>query len=408
MPHLTRRQIVIGAVSIVVVGLLALSMAPRPVPADMAVLERGDLLVTVDDEGETRLIDAYVVSAPVAGRVLRIEIEVGDEIRGGDTVLATFEPSDPAMLDVRSRSEAESEVRAAEAATGLAFAERDRAKAEMDFAQAELKRAQPLADRGTISEAALDRARLEVQRATAAFNTAAANVNVRQSNLELARARLMTATDVEQGRANGEDSRFIIPVRAPVDGRVMRLMQESEAVVAAGTPILEVGNPSELEIVVDLLSSDAVKVTPGDRVIIEEWGGAEDLSGEVRRVEPFGFTKISALGIEEQRVNTVIDFTTPREAWTALGHGYRVELRVVIEEREDTLRLPIPALFRSGEDWSVFVNDDGRARLRTVELGLRNTLYAEVQNGLAAGDEVILHPSDRVVDGVRVRARPSS
>ena len=408
MPNLTRRQIVIGAVSIVVIGLLALSMAPRPVPADMALLERGELLVTVDDEGETRLIDAYVVSAPVAGRVLRIEIEVGDEIRGGDTVLATFEPSDPAMLDMRSRSEAESEVRAAEAATGLAFAERDRAKAEMDFALAELERAEPLAQRGTISEAALDRARLEVQRATAAFNTAAANVNVRQSNLELARARLMTATDVEQGRANGEDARFVIPVRAPVDGRVMRLIQESEAVVGAGTPILEVGNPAELEIVVDLLSSDAVKVSPGDRVIIEEWGGADDLAGEVRRVEPFGFTKISALGIEEQRVNTIIDFTSPREAWTALGHGYRVELRVVIEERAEVLRLPIPALFRSGDDWSVFVNDDGRARLQTVDLGLRNTLYAEVRGGLEEGDEVILHPSDRVTDGVKLRARPAS
>jgi len=244
-----------------------------------------------------------------------------------------------------------------------------------------------------------------VQRATAAFNEAAANVNVRQSNLEQARARLITATDVARGITPKADDTSIINVRAPVSGRVMQLLQESETVVAAGTPLLEVGNPDELEIVVDLLSTNAVKVEPGDRVIIQDWGGPHDLEGEVRRVEPFGFTKISALGIEEQRVNTIIDFTSARDEWRALGHGYRVDVSVIIEERSDVTKVPVAALFRSGDEWSVFVKEDGRARLQTIQLGERNDLFAEVLRGLAPGEDVILHPSDRVSDGRRVKPR---
>lgn len=402
------RLIVIGGIALLVVLAIGWTLRPRPVPADFAPVDRGNLRVTVDDEGETRLKDVYVVSAPVRGRVLRIDIEVGDTIRAGETVLATFEPTDPAILDVRSRTEAESEVNAAEAAIQLAVAERERAAAELAFAESELNRKEPLAERGTISAADLDRTRLEANRARAAVAEARANVKVKRSQLEMARAALITTYGPaeSEGARNGGDDRLVIPVRAPVSGRVMRIIQESEAVVAPGTPILEVGDASRLEIVVDLLSTDAVKVTEGDRVMIEEWGGPSTLAAVVRRVEPFGFTKVSALGIEEQRVNVIIDLTAPPEEWRALGHGYHVETRIVIDERESVLKVPLSALFRAGGKWRVFVSRDGIARVQEIELGQRNDLEAEVASGLSEGDRVILHPSDRIAEGVAVEARP--
>ncbi len=403
----TRRILVVGSITVLVLAAIGLSLRPQAIPADFAEVTRGGIRVTVDDEGKTRLKDVYVVSAPVAGRVLRIGIEVGDDIRAGDTVLATFEPSDPAILDVRGRSEAESEVHAAEAAIELAIAERERSMAELEFAKSELARNEPLVARGTISKAEYDRARLEVDRARARLAEARANVNVKRSQLDMARAALITARSLEQGSDTpGGDERFVIPVRAPIDGRVMRVMQESEAVVAAGTPILEVGDQAQLEIVVDLLSTDAVRVSEGDAVIIEEWGGVEDLAGIVRRVEPFGFTKISALGIEEQRVNVIIDLASPHEQWRSLGHGYRVETRIIIEEHKDVLKIPVSALFRTGDRWSVFAHRDGVARLQLIELGGRNALEAEVRSGLSEGERVVLHPSDQIADGVRVEARP--
>lgn len=403
----TRRILVVGSISVLVLVAIGLSLRPRPTPADFAEVARGAVRVTVDEEGKTRLKDVYVVSAPVVGRVLRIDIDVGDVIRAGETILATFEPSDPEILNVRGRSEAESEVRAAEAAIELAVAERVRSNAELEFAKSELARNEPLVTRGTISKAEYDRARLEVDRARARLAEARANVDVKRSQLEMARAALITVRSLEQGSDTpGGDERFVIPVRAPIDGRVMRIMQESEAVVTAGTPILEVGDQSELEIVVDLLSSDAVRVSEGDAVIIEEWGGAQNLAGVVRRVEPFGFTKISALGIEEQRVNVIIDLASPHEQWGSLGHGYRVETRIIIEEHEGVLKIPVSALFRTGERWSVFVDRDGVARLQIIDLGGRNALEAEVTSGLSEGERVILHPSDQIADGVRVEARP--
>ncbi len=400
------RLIVIGGIALLVVLAIGWTLRPRPVPADFAPVVRGNLRVTVDDEGETRLKDVYVVSAPVRGRV---DIEVGDTIRAGKTVLATFEPTDPAILDVRSRTEAESEVNAAEAAIQLAVAERERSAVELAFAESELSRKEPLAERGTISAADLDRTRLEANRARAAVAEARANVKVKRSQLEMARAALITTYGpVEsEGARNAGDDRFVIPVRAPVSGRVMRIIQESEAVVAPGTPILEVGDASRLEIVVDLLSTDAVKVTEGDRVMIEEWGGPATLAAVVRRVEPFGFTKVSALGIEEQRVNVIIDLTAPPEEWRALGYGYHVETRIVIDERKSVLKVPLSALFRAGGKWRVFVSRDGIARVQEIELAQRNDLEAEVASGLSEEDRVILHPSDRIAEGVAVEARPA-
>lgn len=400
MPKLSRRQIVIGAIVLVVVILIGLSLQPQPVGIDAATVQRGDLLVTIDDEGQTRLKDVYVVSAPVAGRVRRIDIEAGDQVIAGDTVLALFEPSDPAMLDVRSRTEAEAFVKSADAAVGLAQAEQTRAQAQLDFANAELKRAEPLAERGTISQATLDQRQLSVRTARAQLAQATANLRKIRADLESARATLITARDGDSV-SDGD----LIPVRAPISGRVLRVLQESEGVLAAGTPLMELGNPAELEIVVDLLSTDAVRIKSGDRVIVDDWGGDQPLDGRVRLVEPFGFTKISALGIEEQRVNVVIDFISPQSEWQSLGHGYRVETRVVVQDQQKVLKVPVSALFRSGESWAVFVDDNGTANLREIVLGKRNTLEAEVEAGLEEGDAVILHPSDAVIDGVDVMRR---
>ncbi len=403
MPKVSRRTLVIGTIFLLVAALIGLSLQPQPVGVDVASVVRGDLLVTIDDEGQTRLKDVYVVSAPVAGRVRRIDIESGDTAVAGDTVLALFEPSDPAMLDVRSRTEAEAFIKAAEAAVGLAEAEQTRAQAQLEFADAELKRAVPLAERGTISQATLDQRQLSRRTAQAQLAQATASLRKTRADLESARATLITARQVDSGA--DADNKDLIPVRAPINGRVLRVLQESEGVLAAGTPLMELGDPAKLEIVVDLLSTDAVKIKPGDRVIIDDWGGAQPLDGRVRLVEPFGFTKISALGIEEQRVNVVIDFVSPQTEWQSLGHGYRVETRVVVQDRKDVLKLPISALFRSGESWAVFVNEDSTARLRKISLGQRNTLEAEVTEGLSENDLIILHPSDAVVEGVGVMQR---
>ncbi|MCA9179752.1 MAG: HlyD family efflux transporter periplasmic adaptor subunit, partial [Planctomycetales bacterium] len=281
-------------IALAVVGFLGLviwSLLPQPVLVDIAPVVRGDLSVTIDDEGETRIRNVYVVSAPVAGRVERIELEVGDPVVADETVLAVFQPQDPALLDVRSLSEAE-------AGVGLAEADLARAKAELDFAKQELARTEQLAKEGTVSTSTLDRARLALRTAQAAYDQANTAVAKRRADLKTARAAMATA-----GSSRKSDAGVTyIPVRAPVSGRVLKRMQQSAAVLAAGTPLLEVGDPSELEIVTDFLSTDAVKIREGNDVIIDDWGGPAPLRGKVRRVEPFGFRKVSALGVEEQRV----------------------------------------------------------------------------------------------------------
>jgi HlyD family secretion protein len=375
---------------------------PRAVPVDFATVERGRIALTVSDEGQTRVKDVYVVSAPVPGLMRRITLEAGDEVVANTTVTARIEPSDPSFLDVRSEAEARAAVQAAEAAQKLALASVRRAEAELDFASSELARYRGLAERNSVSANDLDAAERRARTAAAALDEARAALRVRESELAQARARLMAPGLARRAPSAGCDC---VDVYSPVSGRVLRVLQESEAVVAPGTPLLEIGDPADLEIVVDLLSTDAVKVQPGQRVLIESWGGENPLEGEVRRVEPFGFTKVSALGIEEQRVNVIIDFREPRERWQRLGHGYRVEPRIILAAADDTLKVPRSALFRDGSRWAVFRREGGRARVRHVEIGLENGLEAEILSGLAEGDEVVLQPGDRVTDGSRVAAR---
>ncbi len=393
-----RRVLVIGGIGLGFAAVVAWALRPQAILADFAPATRGEILATIDDEGETRVREAYIVSAPVAGRLERITLEVGDSVIANETVLAVFQPQDPALLDVRALSEAEAGVR-------LAAADEAKARAELDFAGAELRRAEDLARAGTIPTAALDRARLAAATARAVVDQAGATTVKRHADAASARAAMATAGSV---KLSSEKITYI-SVRSPISGRVLRRMQQSAALLAAGTPLVEIGDPAGLEIATDFLSTDAVKIREGNEVIVDEWGGPVPLAGVVRRIEPFGFTKVSALGVEEQRVNVIIDLTSPREAWSTLGHGYRVITRVVTQRAPNTLKIPVGALFRSGAAWAVFINDGdqrgGTARRRLVEIGSQNALEVEIVGGLDEGDLVIVYPNETIADGVRVAAQ---
>jgi HlyD family secretion protein len=385
-----RRILWYALLATALVAGLVYAFRPQPVSVDLANVERGDVRVTIDGEGKTRVREVYVVSAPIAGRVLRSEHHVGDDVVANQTLLAEIQPEDPTFLDRRARAQRESEAKAAQAAFALAQADQARAVAELEFARSELKRSEEL-----------DQARLDYRSAKAALDTANATVEMRRFQLETARAALIQPS---APNGNSHESSCCVNVYAPVDGRVLRLLHESEGVVTAGTPLIEIGNPADLEVVVDLLSSDAVRVRDGADVTIVDWGGTS-LSGRVRRVEPFAYTKVSALGIEEQRANVIIDFTEPREKWERLGHGYRVDAYILDWQGKEVLRVPMGALFRDGESWAVFVDEQGTAKLRHVEIGHNNGRWAEVLDGLAQGTRVVLHPGDRVYDGVRIAPR---
>ncbi|MEE4299019.1 MAG: HlyD family efflux transporter periplasmic adaptor subunit [Pseudomonadales bacterium] len=380
---------------------LAVAFRPQAVPVDLAPVERAPMRVTIDEKAETRVKDSFVVSAPIPGRVLRATLEAGDAVIAGETIVASIEPTDPALLDPRAQAEADAALEAARSALALAEAEVEQADAELDFATSELARMRALLERGATSEQAVDQAERAFRTRRAARLTAEAALDVRRHEFDVARARLITAVDT-RGLAS---PCACADLTAPITGRVLKLFQESEAPVQSGTPLLEIGNPAELEIVAELLSEDAVRVAPGQRVIVDRWGGEGTLEGRVRRVEPYGFTKVSALGIEEQRVNVVIDLTGPPERHAALGHGFRVQVRIVVWETDSALQAPLTALFRQGEDWALFAEADGRARLRSVAVGERNGLTAELRAGVTAGERVVLHPSDRIEEGTRIRAR---
>ena len=388
-------RFIVWGMALLVVAALVYALQPQPLLADVITIGSGPLRVTLDEEGETRVRDRFMVSAPLAGRVLRIELEPGDPVTASETVLATFLPVDPTLLDARTRAEVEARVRAAETAVGRAEVERERARTELEFAESDLERYQHLDASALISKAQLDSAQLRARTAADILRSAEFAVNNARYELEVAQASLL------QARGDGDT----ITLRSPIDGVVLQRLRESEAIVAAGEPLMEIADPSQLEIVSDYLSTDAVRIKPGQPVLIEQWGGDRALAGRVRRVEPYGFTKISALGVEEQRVNVVIDVEDVREAWEALGDGYRVEVRVVIWEEEDVPKVPTSSLFREGDAWAVYGVNLGRAVLTRVEIDHRNGLEAQIVSGLAAGDRVIAYPSDAITDGVEVVAR---
>lgn len=400
--NVTRRVLFWVPAAIAVAIAIVLLFRPQPVAVDLVTATRGDITVSVAEEGKTRVKEVFIVSAPIPGLKRRIEIHAGDAVAAGETVVAQIEPSDPSFLDVRSMAEAKAAVRAAEANQRLAVAAVERAEAELDFARAELARYTQLAERDSISQNELEAAQRRARISAAALEEARAGLNARSSELEQAQARLMEPTGA---RAQKDEDCECIDVHSPVNGFVLQVINESEAVVSAGTPLIEVGDPRQLEIEVDLLSTDAVRVDSGQRVLVEAWGGSDPLEGVVRRVEPFGFTKVSALGIEEQRVKVLIELMDPPERWERLGHGFRVQARIILDEAKDVLQVPQAALFRDRDRWAVFVMEDDVARLRHVELGVQNGLKAEIVAGLEQGERVVVQPGDRVSDGALLEER---
>lgn len=401
MSAMKKRILLWSAVGIVVLAVLVTAFRPRALAVDLTRIESGPLELTVRDEGETRVVDVFVLSAPITGRLRRIEIEPGDLVKLGETVIAEIEPTDPDLLDPRSEAEARAQLSAADSAATLARAELERAQAELEFARSEVERSRELARDGTLSVRDLEEAETAVKGRTAALAAAQANVQVRDYELERVRAQLLSPDELQQRRENCG----CVVLSSPIDGRVLRVLRESEGVVRSGADLVEIGDPVKLEIVVDLLSMDAVRVEPGQTGYIRNWGGDAPLEARVQRVEPFGFTKVSALGIEEQRVNVVLDLVSPASAWQRLGHGYQVDVAIVLWSADDVLKVPLTALFRNGKDWAVFIREDGRAVVRTVKVGHRTASEAEIIDGVAAGDEIVVYPSEGVAPGVSIVGR---
>jgi HlyD family secretion protein len=386
---------------LVVALAVAVTFALRKpaVPVDVGQVSSGAMMATVDDLGETRVRDLYVVSAPVTGRLLRVPLKPGTPVVPHGTVLARIQPMEPAPLDARAYSQAQAEVRQLEDRLSADRSRVTELRAQLSLSQRDFARADSLAGRGFVPQASLDRARAARDRDRAALDMALRSADATAHSLESARAALLVSGTTEKGSG-------AVSITSPVRGFVLRVPQESERTVVAGTPLVEIGDPKQIEMVTDLLSSDAVRVKAGAPVVIEDWGGEHPLRGRVRLVEPYAFTKISALGVEEQRVNVVIDFTEPLEAIARLGHGYRATVRIVTWSAPGALKVPVSALFRAGAQWSVFTVDrERRARLRKVAIGHMNDQEAEVLGGLNAGEKVLLHPSDKVGDGVKVAGR---
>jgi HlyD family secretion protein len=401
-----RRTLLTAAgLALVAAGLLAWAFAPRPIQVEVARADTGRFEQSLDEDGRTRLRERYVVSAPLAGRLARITLREGDRVEAG-TVVATLSPGLSPMLDERARAAQQARVEAAEAALKRAGVQLDRAGIALEQARGELARTEQLARRGFVAPTRLDAERLGVAAAQKAVDAAVQDRHVVEHELEQARAALGALRNGPAGRP--------FEVRAPIAGRVLRVAQDSETVVALGAPLLELGDTTRLEVVAELLTGDALRTRPGDPVSIERWGGPGALSGVVARIEPAAFTKVSALGVEEQRVRVLIDLTSPPQAWAALGDGYRVTVRIVVQSVDDALRVPIGAVFplpRAAADeaspprWAAWTLRDGRARRVDLDLGGRNAVHAWIRAGLRAGDTVIVYPPPGVTEGIRVSPR---
>jgi HlyD family secretion protein len=379
----------------VLAGAIAIGLRPHPVPVETARAGQGTLLVTVDEDGRTRVKDRYLVSAPLAGTVRRAVLRAGDSVARGD-IVARLVPVAAPLLDPRSRAESEARVSAARAALSQAGAAVGRARAAYTLAGRDAQRQRNLLRQGATAPQMAEQAETAERMRQEELSSSEFGLQVAASELRLAQAAL--------ARIEARNPEEFL-VRAPVGGHVLRVLQESEAAVQPGTPLLEMGNPLALEVVVDVLTTDAVDIRPGAPVRIDRWGGDSAITGHVHRVEPSAFTRLSALGVEEQRVNVIIDLDPPRSRWAALGDGYRVEASIAVWQGDDRLMVPAGAVFRQGDDWATYVVEDGRAHLRRLQLGRRNNAAVEVLGGLRKGERVVLYPTDNVSDGVRAEVR---
>ncbi len=380
---------------------LIYAFMPGPVAVDLATVVRGSMRVTVDEDGRTRIKERYVITSPLAGYMQRVEWHPGDSVFPGKTVLTSILPNDPALLDARALAEAEAKLRAAQANVQQAEANQLRSTEAYELAKHIFDRAKTLVKTEALAKESYDQAEHLERIAAEEMRASQFRVKVAQFELEQAGSVLIRSQTTQSVQQKLES--FVI--YSPIQGCLLRVFQESAGPVTPGTRLMEVGDPADLEVEIDVLSSDAAKIKPGAKVFLEHWGGPEALQGRVRLVEPSGFLKLSALGVEEQRVNIIVDILDPPEKRTTLGDAFRVDARIVIWDGENVLKVPTGALFRSQGEWAVFQLVNGRAKLTRVKIGRQNALEAEVLNGLQAEDCVILHPSDRIKDGVSVKQR---
>lgn len=383
-------------VGVALVGLIVIGLWPKPVFVETSEVTRGDMLVTVNEEGRTQVRNRYVITSPVAGQLRRITHKAGASAHAGDSVLAVLETAASDILDSRSLLQAQARVRAAESARDLAAAQQERARASSELASADFERAKELLSSGTLSRQEFDTASMRA--VVSAQEDRAAGFALQISTFELEQARALL-----QRESPGQDANQRLEIVSPVDGRVLRVFQESARVVPAGFPILEVGDPADLEVIVEVLSRDGVAIAPGARVMLEQWGGTGTLDARVRWVEPSAFTKFSALGVEEQRVNVIADLVSPLSDRATLGDGFRVEARIVTWEGKDVLKVPAGAVFQRGGQWRAFLVRGGRATAVEVAVGRANGREVEIRSGVSEGDRLIVYPGDKVRDGSRVR-----
>lgn len=386
------RRSLLALAALLILGLVIWAVVPRPITVELARVAPATIDVVVEEEGEARIREVYTVSATIAGKLGRITLHAGDAVVADKTIVAAIGPAAPALLDARSRAIAQAGVAAASAAVDLARAQLAQAQATQAFMDTEARRAAQLFDKAALSERGLDSALLQQKTAVAAVDSARANLAVRGRELDSAKAAL----DPEGGVTE-----CCIDLTAPVSGQVLRVLTEDEQVVQTGTPIMEIGDPANLQVVVHLLSRDAVRVRAGAKAQIAGWGGPP-LAAVVARVEPVAVPKTSALGIEERRVEVVLDLQGDPASWRLLGHGFRVIAAITVWRGQDVLAVPVGALMRDGADWAAYVVRGGRAQMQIITLGERDETMAQVLTGLASGDQVILHPSDRITNGTRV------
>jgi HlyD family secretion protein len=432
MRNLGSKLFVLLVAAAIVVGL-GYAFVPEPVDADLITVQRGDVIVTVDEDGKTRIREKYIVSAPLNGRILRISLEPGDPVVAGKTLLTMIEPRDPELLDARTVAQTEAQVKAAEAIWRQAEPRLEQARVMQALAEKELVRARQAALTKAVPQAELDEAEFIYRQRSEEVRAARIAEEIARFELEQAKAALIRSkprndTPAEHaakttshagngGNGDGDASDSLdiepangtngwnLPIYSPITGRVLRVFQESAAVVTPGISLVELGDPLDLEVEIDVLSRDAVRIHENDLVLFEHWGGDRPLKGRVRVIEPSGFTKISTLGVEEQRVYVIVDLVDPPEERSTLGDGFRVEARVVIDEAKNALKIPTSALFRVGEKSAVYRVVDSVVHQQVVQVGRQNGLDAEILEGLAEGDQIVLHPSDQIEDGVAVRPR---
>lgn len=386
-------------IALFMVAALVFALMPRAVEVDVSSVGRGPLEVMVHEDGKTRIKDRYVLASPLAGKLERIHLRSGDVVTADKTLIAVIVPSDPDLLDPRARAQAEAKVHAAKAQKNQVEAQLQRARVNYDYAKVDFDRVSGGYAAKTLSHQELDVSEQKELSSGIALHEAEFAVQVADFELEQMRAVLLRAS------SDIGDKEWRHEIFSPISGKVLRVFQESATVLTSGTKLVELGDPSDLEIEADVLSTYGVQILPGARVSIEHWGGAQPLRGRVRLVEPSGFTKVSSLGVEEQRVNVIIDFTDKPAVRSTLGDAFRVEARIVLWENPNVLRIHAGALFRSNEQWTVYVIENGRAVWRNVTIGQSNEDIAEVLGGLHEGERVIIYPTDRVQAGTRVKPR---